>query len=44
MEAVTEHQEVPKEEAAEENIGALKERYGDRHLAVGLRRRQKKRA
>jgi hypothetical protein len=33
-EAVAEHQEVPNEEAAVENIGALEDRYGDQHLAV----------
>jgi hypothetical protein len=43
MEVVAEHQVVPKEEAAVEIIGALKELYGVRHLAVGGRRRQKKR-
>jgi hypothetical protein len=36
------HQEVPKEEAAVETFGALKERYRDRHLAVGSRRKPKK--
>jgi hypothetical protein len=36
------HQEVPKEEAAVETFGALKERYGDRHLAVERRRKPKK--
>jgi hypothetical protein len=40
---VAEHQEIPKEEAAVESIGALEDRYGDRHLAVGHRRQPKKR-
>jgi hypothetical protein len=43
MEVVAEHQKVPKEEAAVETIGALKEWYGGRQLAIGRRRRQKKR-
>jgi hypothetical protein len=42
-EAVTVHQEVPNEEAAVQTIGALEDRYRDRHLAVGHRRQQKKR-
>jgi hypothetical protein len=42
-EAMAKHKEVPKEEAALEIIGALKDRYGDRHLAVGRRRQPKKR-
>jgi hypothetical protein len=42
-ETVAEQREVPKEEAAVETIGALKKRYGDRHLAVGRRRQLKKR-
>jgi Mg2+ and Co2+ transporter CorA len=33
----SEHQEVPKEGAAEENFRALKEWNGDQHLAVGWR-------
>jgi hypothetical protein len=36
-----EHQEVPEEEAADETIGVLKDRYGDRRLAVCCRGRQK---
>jgi hypothetical protein len=36
--AVAEHREVPKEEAAVETFGALKKRYGDRYLATGSRR------
>jgi hypothetical protein len=35
MESQAEHEEVPKEEATVETFGALKERYVDRHLAVG---------
>jgi hypothetical protein len=31
-----EHEEVPKEEAAVESSGAVKKRYGDQHLAIGL--------
>jgi hypothetical protein len=38
-----EQQDAPKEETAGENIGALVDRYGDRHLAVGLCRQPKKR-
>jgi hypothetical protein len=34
MKSVAEHQEVPKEEAAIEMIGALKDRSVDRRLAV----------
>jgi hypothetical protein len=40
-ESVMVHEEVPKEEAAVETFGALKERYRDRHLA--LRRRGQER-
>jgi hypothetical protein len=29
------HEEVPKEEATVKPVGALKERHGDRHLAIG---------
>jgi hypothetical protein len=39
----SEHLEVPKKEAAVETIGALEDRYGDRHLAVWHRRQPKKR-
>jgi hypothetical protein len=42
--AVAEHAEAPKEDAAVENIRALEQRCGDRHLAVGCRRKLKKRA
>jgi hypothetical protein len=42
-EAVAEQQNVPKEEAAMENIRALKKRYTDRHLASGRLREPKKR-
>jgi hypothetical protein len=41
--AVPEHQEVPNEEAAVETIGALQDRYGERHLAVGRRWQPKER-
>jgi L-fucose isomerase-like protein len=34
---------VPKKDAAVETFGALKDRYGDRHLAVGSRQQLKKR-
>jgi hypothetical protein len=44
MESEAEHEEVLKEEAAVEAYGALKERYGDRHLAVGRRQQLKKRS
>jgi hypothetical protein len=40
--AVAEHQKVPKDEAAGEIIGALEDRYRDRHLAIGRRRQPKK--
>jgi hypothetical protein len=42
IESKADHEEVPKEEAAMETFGALKERYGDRHLAIGCRRKPKK--
>jgi hypothetical protein len=35
--------EVPNEEAAVVTIGAMKDRYGDRHLAIGRRRELQKR-
>jgi hypothetical protein len=35
IESKAEHEEVPKEEAIVETFGALKERYGDQHQAVG---------
>jgi hypothetical protein len=41
--AIVEHQEVPTEEASVKLIIALKKRHGDRHLAVGCRRKLKKR-
>jgi hypothetical protein len=41
--AVAEHQEAPKQEAAVETIEALQDRCGDRHLAVGRRRQPNKR-
>jgi hypothetical protein len=34
IESEAEHQEAPKEEAAVETFGALKERYGEQHLAI----------
>jgi hypothetical protein len=37
------HEEVPKEEAAVQSVVALKKRHGDRNLAVGCRRKPKKR-
>jgi hypothetical protein len=40
-ETAAEHPEVPKEEAV--TFGALKERYGDRHLGVGRRQQLRKR-
>jgi hypothetical protein len=42
IKSVAEHQEVPKEELTVVMIGALKEHYGDRHLAIGRRRQLKK--
>jgi hypothetical protein len=42
VEAVTEHQEVHKEEAMVETIEALEDREGDWHLAVGRHRQLKK--
>jgi hypothetical protein len=36
------HPKVSNKAAAVETIGALKEQYGDRHLAVGRRRQPKK--
>jgi hypothetical protein len=41
-EAVVEHQEVPKEEATVEAIGALEDQYGDQHLAKGHGQHPKK--
>jgi hypothetical protein len=42
MKSVEEHQEVPKQVAAVETIGALKAQYGDRHLAIECRQQPKK--
>jgi hypothetical protein len=42
LQPVMVHQDVPKEEAMVEMIGALKDRPGDRHLATGHRRKTKK--
>jgi phosphoribosylformimino-5-aminoimidazole carboxamide ribonucleotide (ProFAR) isomerase len=38
IQSVAVHEEVPKEEAAEKTVIALKERYGDQHLAIGHHR------
>jgi hypothetical protein len=38
IKSVVEHQEVLKEETAEETVGALDDRCADRHLAVGRKR------
>jgi hypothetical protein len=35
IQSKTEREEVPKEEAAVETFGALKEQYGEQHLVVG---------
>jgi hypothetical protein len=43
MKSAAEHQEVPEEEVEVKTIGALEDRYGNRHLAVGRRRMPKKR-
>jgi oligoribonuclease (3'-5' exoribonuclease) len=43
LQSVAVHQEVPKDEAALEIIGALKDRPADRYLAVGCRRQTKRR-
>jgi hypothetical protein len=43
IESEAEHEVVPEEEAAMETFGALKERYGDRHLAVRRHSQPKKR-
>jgi hypothetical protein len=42
MKALVVHQEVPNEEAEAETVGALEDRYGDWHLAVGCRQQPKK--
>jgi hypothetical protein len=42
-EAVAEQQDLPQEEGAVKTIGALEDRYGDRHLAARRRRQPKKR-
>jgi hypothetical protein len=41
MKSIAEHQDVPKE-ATVETIGAVENRYGDWHLAVGCHRQPKK--
>jgi hypothetical protein len=43
MKSVAVHEEVPKEEAAVETLGALKKWRGYRHLDVGRRQKPKKR-
>jgi hypothetical protein len=40
--AVTEWQDVPKEDVVVETIWALEDRFGDWHLAEGRRRQPKK--
>jgi hypothetical protein len=40
--SVAEHQELLKEQAAMEIIGALENPYGERHLSAGRRRQPKK--
>jgi hypothetical protein len=42
--AVADHQEVPEEEAAVENVGATEVRSGDQQPAVGRRNPPKRRA
>jgi hypothetical protein len=42
IKSVEVHEEVPKEEATVKTVRALKERYGDRHLAIGCCRQLKK--
>jgi hypothetical protein len=42
MASVGTHPEGFNEETAVETVGTLKDRYGDRHLAVGRRRQPKK--
>jgi hypothetical protein len=39
IESKTVYEEVPKEEGTAETLGALKEQYGDWHLAVGCRQK-----
>jgi hypothetical protein len=41
IESESEQQEVPKEEATVETIGALEDPYGNRHLAIGSHRQLK---
>jgi hypothetical protein len=43
MESEAEHEEVPKEEAAVETFGVLKEQYRDQHLSIRRRDQQKNR-
>jgi hypothetical protein len=42
IESKSAHQEVPKEVAAMETIGALEDRYGDQYLAIRSHRQPKK--
>jgi hypothetical protein len=42
MKCVAVHEEVPEEDVTVKTIRALKERYGDGHIAVGSRREPKK--
>jgi hypothetical protein len=41
MQAVEEHQEIPKEEAAEMPVGGLRKRHRDRNFAAGCRQKPK---
>jgi hypothetical protein len=42
LESIVVHEEVPKEEAAVETVRALRERYGDQHIALGHHQQLKK--
>jgi hypothetical protein len=42
IESESEHQEVPKEGTEVEIVGALEDRCGDQHLAIGHRQQPKK--
>jgi hypothetical protein len=41
IEAISEHQEVPNEEATADTIRALDDRHGDQHLAEGCHQQPK---
>jgi hypothetical protein len=41
-EVLVECHEVPNDKAAVETIGALEDRYGDQHLAIGCHRQPRK--